>query len=124
MDPLTNSGPYAESAGSTELASSQQDEAILTRLLTTYAIAVDERDWPVLQSIFASGARIDYSKSLGLTTRGLGPAPPLQRRVAPDEGAQDQDLYGPIAGCRMPATGAGTLKARRRRTLSIPRSGR
>lgn len=64
---MTNRAPRDELAGSSEPAPSCQDEASLRRLLTAYAVAVDERDWSALQSVFASGAWIDYSKSLGPT---------------------------------------------------------
>lgn len=64
---MTNSALPDEAAESPDSARTHRDEASLRRLLTTYAIAVDERDWPTLQSVFASGARIDYSKALGPT---------------------------------------------------------
>ena len=64
---MTNSAPRDTSAGSTEPAPSPQDEASLSRLFTRYAVAVDERDWTSLRSVFARGAQIDYSKSLGPT---------------------------------------------------------
>lgn len=48
-----------------------EEEMLLTRLVTHYAVAVDERDWRGLEQLFTPGARIDYSQA-------LGPAGPIE----------------------------------------------
>ncbi len=48
-----------------------EEELALARLITRYAVAVDERDWQRLEQLFTPGARIDY-------TRALGPAGPIE----------------------------------------------
>lgn len=63
----SGSGSGSELARPAELVASGPDDASLTRLFLLYAVAVDERDWSTLRLVFASGARIDYSKSLGPT---------------------------------------------------------
>ena len=60
-------GSASQLARPAELVAGNPEDASLTRLFTIYAVAVDERDWSTLRSVFASGARIDYSKSLGPT---------------------------------------------------------
>lgn len=47
------------------------EEALLARLMTRYAVAVDERDWQGLERLFTPRARIDY-------TRALGPVGPIE----------------------------------------------
>lgn len=46
-------------------ASRHEEELVLARLITHYAVAVDERDWQGLGQLFAPGARIDYTRALG-----------------------------------------------------------
>lgn len=48
-----------------------EDELVLARLITRYAVAVDERDWQRFERLFIPGAHLDY-------TRALGPAGPIE----------------------------------------------
>lgn len=47
-------------------APTADDQAALTHLVTTYAYAIDERDWAKLDQVFTPDAKIDYTAMGGI----------------------------------------------------------
>lgn len=54
-------------AESAQQLSILEEETFLARLITRYAVAVDERDWPGFARLFTRGARIDYTRAQGIS---------------------------------------------------------